>query len=230
MSQFWDMCRNLCHMALAYVDFGFDSAPQTSSLTLRIADHDATGAPAAADMSRLSAPLSSVLTQELDGSRQALGLDIEVYLIAALGRAIERTFGSGMALVDVSLAHRPAALRQLALDCVSAGEVDATAMLRSVNRTYTEARTAAPAWDPAEVLVSCVAVAVRDTQPAMGHALELHAYRQDGVLQIDWWYDSRRFDPYTVEELTEQFPLVLIELCSEALPEAALPGPVGVVD
>jgi len=217
-------------MALAYVDFGFDSAPQTSSLTLRIADYDAAGAPTAADMSRVSAPLPSVLTQELDGSRQVVGLDIEVFLIAALGRAIERTFGAGMALVDVSLAHRPTGLRQLALDCVPAGEVDATAMLRSVNHTYAEARTGAPGWESAAMLVSCVAVAVRDTHPTMGHALELHAYRQDGVLQIDWWYDNRRFNPYTVEELAEQFPLALIELCSEAVPEAALPGPVAVVD
>jgi len=216
-------------MALAYVDFGFDSAPQTSSLTLRIADYDATGAPTAADMSRVSAPLSSVLTQELDGSRQTLGLDIEVFLIAALGRALERTFGAGMTLVDVSMAHRPAALRQLALDCVPAGEVDATGMLRAVNRTYIDARSSAPTWQSADVLISCVAVAVRDAHPAMGHALELHAYRQDGVLQLDWWYDNRRFDPYTIEELSEQFPLGLIELCSEALPEAVLPGPVGVV-
>lgn len=215
-------------MALAYVDFGFDSAPQTGLLPLYIADYDATGAPGAADMSRLSAPLSSVLTQELDGARQTLGLDIEVFLIAALGRALERTFGTGATVVDVSQAHRPAALRQLALDCVPATEVCATDMLGAVNRTYTDARNSAASWQPADVLVSCLAVAVRDTHPDMGHAVELHTYRQDGVLQLDWWYDNRRFAPYTIEELAGQFPLALIELCSEAMP--ALPGPVGVVD
>lgn len=214
-------------MALAYVDFGLDSTPQANALTMSIADFDAVGAPAVSDMARVSAPLSPVLTQELDGARQSLGLDIEVLLIAALGRAIERVVGAGMSMVDVSMSHRPAGLRQLALDCVSAREVDATDMLAAVNRTYTEARRGAPAWQSADVLLSCVAVAVRNVHPELGHALELHAYRQDGVLQLDWWYDNRRFDPYTIEELSEQFPLTLIELASEAVP--ATSGPVVVV-
>lgn len=214
-------------MALAYVDFGLDSTPQANALMMSIADFDAVGAPAVSDMARVSAPLSPVLTQELDGARQSLGLDIEVLLIAALGRAIERVVGAGMSMVDVSMSHRPAGLRQLGLDCVSAREVDATDMLAAVNRTYTEARRGAPAWQSADVLLSCVAVAVRNVHPELGHALELHAYRQDGVLQLDWWYDSRRFDPYTIEELSEQFPLTLIELASEAVPAAS--GPVVVV-
>lgn len=209
-------------MALAYVDFGLDTTSQTTSLTMNIADYDADGAPAVSDMSRLSAPLSSVVTQELDGARQVLGLDIEVFLLAALGRAIERTVGTGMTMVDVSMSHRPAGLRQLALECVSAAEVDATSMLRAVNLTYAEARRGAPAWQSADLLLSCVAVAVRDVHPEMGHALELHSYRQDGLLQLDWWYDNRRFEPYTVEELSEQFALAIVELCSEA----ELPGPV----
>jgi hypothetical protein len=216
-------------MALAYVDFGLDSAPQASSLTMSIADYDAVGAPAVSDMSRVSAPLSLILTQELDGARQALGLDIEVLLIAALGRAIERVVGTGMSMVDVSMSHRPAGLRQLALDCVPATEVDATHMLAAVNRTYGEARRGAPSWESADVLLSCVAVAVRDVHPEMGHAVELHTYRQDGVLQLDWWYDNRRFEPYTIEELSEQFPLALIELSSEAMPAGGGPGPVVVV-
>ena len=41
-------------------------------------------------------------------------------------------------------------------------------------------------------------------------------YRTDGLVQLDWWYDTRSFEPYTVEELAEQFPLALIELTSEA--------------
>ena len=55
------------------------------------------------------------------------------------------------------------------------------------------------------------------------HALELRAYRADGLVQLDWWYDTRSFDAYTVEELTEQLPLALIELTSEAMPPAAYP-------
>jgi phthiocerol/phenolphthiocerol synthesis type-I polyketide synthase E len=62
------------------------------------------------------------------------------------------------------------------------------------------------------------AMPVRETVPGLGHALQLRAYRTGDVLQLDWWYDSRRLDRVTVEELAEQFPLALIELTSEAIP------------
>ena len=54
------------------------------------------------------------------------------------------------------------------------------------------------------------------TEPGLRHALELRAYRADGLVQLDWWYDTRSFDSYTVEEFAEQLPLALIELTSEA--------------
>jgi phthiocerol/phenolphthiocerol synthesis type-I polyketide synthase E len=60
-------------------------------------------------------------------------------------------------------------------------------------------------------------VPIRETPPGLGHALELRAYRADGLVQMDWWYDTRRLDRHTVEELTEQFPLALIELTSEGI-------------
>ena len=40
----------------------------------------------------------------------------------------------------------------------------------------------------------------------------------DGHVHMDWWYDTRRLDRYTVEEMTEQFPLALIDLTSDAVP------------
>ena len=49
----------------------------------------------------------------------------------------------------------------------------------------------------------------------------------DGLVQLDWWYDTRSFDSYTVEELAEQFPLALIELTSEAMPQPHTPMAVG---
>jgi phthiocerol/phenolphthiocerol synthesis type-I polyketide synthase E len=62
------------------------------------------------------------------------------------------------------------------------------------------------------------AMPVRETLPGLGHALQLRVYRTAGLLHLDWWYDSRRLDRSTVEELTEQFPLALIDLTSEAIP------------
>ena len=46
-------------------------------------------------------------------------------------------------------------------------------------------------------------------------------------MQLDWWYDTRSFDAYTVEEFTEQLPLALIELTSEAMPQPHTPMAVG---
>jgi hypothetical protein len=55
-----------------------------------------------------------------------------------------------------------------------------------------------------------------ETPPGLGYALELRVYRTDGQLHLDWWYDTTRFDEYTIEELMEQFPLALFEMTSDA--------------
>ena len=70
---------------------------------------------------------------------------------------------------------------------------------------------------PRRLRTSCSPTA-RRRAGGCGHALELRAYRADGVVQLDWWFDARSFEAYTVEELAEQFPLALIELTSEATP------------
>ncbi len=60
---------------------------------------------------------------------------------------------------------------------------------------------------------------MQDTPPpGLGHALEVRVYRADGDVHVDWWYDTSRFESYTVQELTEQFPLALFEMTSDALP------------
>ena len=61
-----------------------------------------------------------------------------------------------------------------------------------------------------------VARPVRETLPALGHALELRVYRMAGLLHLDWWYDTRRLDAATVEALAAGFPVALTELTSEA--------------
>jgi hypothetical protein len=75
--------------------------------------------------------------------------------------------------------------------------------------------------DPRGQPISEVLFAVGDTAPTrphLGHVLELRAYRDGDVIALDWWFDGRSFEPYTVQELSEQFPLALIELTSEATP------------
>jgi hypothetical protein len=73
---------------------------------------------------------------------------------------------------------------------------------------------------PAEVVFSYLGMppdpALGRLQVTDGPALGVLAYRCDGEMQMDWWYDMRRLDLCTVEELAAQFRLGLIGLTSEA--------------
>lgn len=69
------------------------------------------------------------------------------------------------------------------------------------------------------------AMPVRDTVPGLGHAVEFRVYRCSGVLHLDWWYDTRRIQRATMEELMAGFPVALGELIKEAI--AASPDETG---
>ncbi len=201
LSHFWDIGSTVSAMLIA----DFASSP------LRIADHETVDAPQAADLTMISAPLNSTLTAELDGAQWYLGLGSEEILLAALGLAIARTIGEGVVPVDVA-GHSGS----VALSCTSAGLATATEALGAVHRSLSAGSTAPKlaAQPPSEIFFSYLG-----TEPALRHALELRAYLADGLVQLDWWYDTRSFDPYTVEELSEQLPLAMIELTSEAMPQ-----------
>lgn len=209
VSHFWDNAATVSSMLIAE----FASSP------LRIVDHETIDAPVAADLSKFSAPLDSTLTDELDGAQWYLGLAGEEILLAALGLAIARTIGEGIVLVDVA-GHSGS----VPVSCTSAGLATATETLGSVHRSLSAGSTAPKiaAAPPSEIFFSYLG-----TEPGLRHALELRAYRADGLVQLDWWYDTRSFDAYTVEELAEQLPLALIELTSEAMPAAHTPMAVG---
>jgi hypothetical protein len=209
LSHFWDIGRTVGSMLIAE----FASSP------LRIADHETVDAPQAADLVKISAPLDATLTGELDGAQWYLGLSGEEILLAALGLAIARTIGEGVIPVDVA-GHSGA----VPVSCTCAGLATATEALGAVHRSLS-AGPAAPALaaqPPSEIFFSYLG-----TEPGLRHALELRAYRADGLVQLDWWYDNRSFDAYTVEELAEQLPLALIELTSEASPQPHTPMAVG---
>jgi phthiocerol/phenolphthiocerol synthesis type-I polyketide synthase E len=128
------------------------------------------------------------------------------------------------------------------IDCATDRTMSATETVAAAHRTLSGAAHRAyapPALDPAGRRASDIffsylgsvpepaSLSVRESLPALGHALELRVYRSGGQLQMDWWYDTRRFDEGTVDELSEQFPLALIELTSEASPivdEAEMAG------
>ncbi|WP_142390011.1 hypothetical protein [Mycobacterium sp. shizuoka-1] len=191
-------------------------APVTyPSSNVRVVDDEIPGRPRPEDLVRLSASLPSELTDDLDGAVAFAGFDIEEILLAALGRAIARTIGVGVVTVSGLTTVAP-----IRLCCADERGVDANALLADVREALTPARQLGHA--PADVVFSFLGLppdpALGPLQLADGPALGVLAYRADGELQMDWWYDGRRLDHCTVDELTTQFRLGLIGLTSEAVP------------
>jgi hypothetical protein len=187
--------------------------------TLRVADHDiAAGTSPVLD--KLSTPASDEMTAEVDGATEWLGLAADEILLAALGRTIARTIGDGVVAVDVT-GERRWLLHAIPLTCATAGQASPTEMLGNVHRML-GAVPANAAGLSSEIFLNYIGTLpdgttpTYETPPGLGYALELRVYRTDGQLHLDWWYDTSRFDRYTVEELTEQFPLALFEMTSDA--------------
>ena len=186
---------------------------------LRVVDHDiADGASPLLDT--LFIPPSDEVTAEVDGATEWLGLAADEILLAALGRTIARTIGDGVVAVDVT-GERRWLLHAIPLLCATAQQASATEMLGNVHRMLS-AVPAHAASLPSEIFLNYVGTLPKgttpmyETPPGLGYALELRVYRTDGLLHLDWWYDTTRFDRYTVEELTEQFPFALFEMTSDA--------------
>ena len=194
---------------------GLMVAPVTyPSSNVRVVDDEIPGRPRPEDLVRLSAPLSHELTAELDGAVEAARIGVEEILLAALGRAIARTIGVGFVTVSGLTTVQP-----LRLCCADERGMDADALLADVREALTPARLST---SPADVAFSFLGLppepSLGPLQLADGPALGVLAYRADGEVQMDWWYDSRRLDRCTVEELTNQFRLGLISVTSEATP------------
>jgi hypothetical protein len=185
------------------------STQDFASTAFQVVDHQTAEPPQTAHLAKLSAPLTSTLTGELDGAQWYLGVATEEILLAALGLAIARTIGEGVTTVDV------AGHGAIPLTCVTAQHATQTEMLGDVVRTMAAGPTAPrlAAKPHSDVFFSYLG-----SEPGLRHALELRAYRADDVVQLDWWYDTRSFDRHTVEELAEQLPFALIQLTSEAAP------------
>lgn len=187
--------------------------------TLRVVDHDIADGTSPV-LHKLTTPPSDEVTAEVDGATEWLGVAADEILLAALGRTIARTIGDGVVAVDVT-GERRWLLHAIPLLCASSQQASPTEMLRDVHRMLTaEQVPAAPL--SSEIFLNYIGTLpdgttpMYETPPGLGYALELRVYRTDGLLHLDWWYDSTRFNRYTVEELTEQFPLALFEMTSDA--------------
>jgi phthiocerol/phenolphthiocerol synthesis type-I polyketide synthase E len=74
-----------------------------------------------------------------------------------------------------------------------------------------------PTVDAPVQLDSDAAMPVRDAVPGLGHAIELRVYRHSGVLQLDWWHDTRRVSTERADQLAQRFPLALRGLIQDAI-------------
>ena len=188
---------------------------------LQLTDYDPEGRPRVEDLELFSAPLSALLTMELDGAAAVLDVTTDDILLAALGRSIERTIGTGVVEVDVP--SYGTSVQPVELSCAAPAQLDADEMLAGVHQQLGAVAVHRivrgvpdqPA-SPSEVLFATGEAAVE--RPHVGHVLELRASRQGDVIALDWWFDARSFEAYTVAELADQFPLAMIELTSEATP------------
>jgi hypothetical protein len=187
--------------------------------TLRVVDHDiAEGTSPVLD--KVSMLPSEEVTAEVDGATEWLGVATDEILLAALGRAIGRTIGEGVVAVDVT-GDRRWLLHAIPLLCATAQQAGPTELLGHVHRMFGVV-PAPSATMSSEVFLNYIGTLpdgttpMYETPPGLGYALELRVYRSDGLLHLDWWYDTVRFDRYTIEELTEQFPLALFEMTSDA--------------
>ena len=195
-------------------------------INLRLVDHQAAGPPRPDDLAKVAAPLTGTLTAELDGAQRYLDVPAEEILLAAISRTFARTIGDTDLAVDVDAGGECTVV----VACMSARNASATEVLRAVHRSIAAAHhhTAAPPVPSSDVFfsyrrtvagpVSHDVLPPHELLPSSGHALEVRVYRTaDDLVQMDWWYDTRRLDRYTVEEMTEQFPLALIDLTSDAV-------------
>lgn len=187
--------------------------------TLRVVDHDIAEGTAPV-LDKLSIAPSEEVTAEVDGATEWLGVATDEILLAALGRAIARTIGDGVVAVDVT-GERRWLLHAIPLLCAANHQAGPSEMLRAVHRMLNA--TPAPSVPlSSEIFLNLIgdmpagADPSYETPPGLGYALELRVYRMDGLLHLDWWYDTTRFDRYTIEELMEQFPLALFEMTSDA--------------
>lgn len=189
-----------------------------STTPLRVVDHDPVPHPWRQPPNRVSTPPTSELSVELDGATAWLNVPADEILLAALGRTIARTIGAGVATVDVA-DRRGSVLHAVPLICATGRQTSSTEMLRGVHHALNAGPHAADT--PTEILFNDVGevpdatISIREVRPE--YALELRVYRTAGLLHLDWWYDTDRFEPYTVAELSEQLPLAIIEMTSDAL-------------
>jgi hypothetical protein len=222
ISHIWDIYRIVGNMVAPHMvrpgSELVNAFAECPTATLHVADYGVASGPGSPRMVRVSTPPTSELAAELDGAAAWLRLPPDELLLAALARTIARVIGDGVTTVDVA-DDRHWLRHAVLLMCATSRQASATEVLSGVHRAL-----AAPndVHASSEILLNYVggvpeeSMPTHETPPGLAHALELRVYHAAGLLHVDWWYDTSRFERYTVEELAEQFPFALFEMTSDA--------------
>lgn len=197
-------------MVAPYISDEVKQRPVRSAPGLDVFDHPSIDA-LPNELEKFSTLPSSELAEELDAAAEWLGVHVEEVILAALGRTLGRTRGEGTVTVDVTGGNRWLS-HPVTLICAADHPMGPTEMLQGAHTAL--AGAPGRVSGQAELLLNVTATDLAD-EPA-GRALELRVLLADGLLHLDWWYDTARFDSYSVEEMAEQFPLALIEITSDA--------------
>ncbi|WP_166904608.1 hypothetical protein [Mycobacterium sp. DL440] len=181
--------------------------PDTYATSSWIADYGTAGPPVAADMATVSSSLDEVLSAELREAQIAIGCSVEELLLAALGRAVARTIGDGVLVIDVVSGPERVGHRRIGVACMSHRGLSGAELLDA-------ARAGVDGGDhPSADMGFAHGEETRAGQRE--HPLALHIHHDSATtMRLDWRFDSRGFDHCTVDELAEQFPLALIEVTS----------------
>lgn len=200
LSHFWDNLATVTYMSVSVLPYAYGASSW-------IADYGTAGPPVAADMATVSSSLDEVLTAEVREAQIAMGCTAEELLLAALSRTVARTIGEGVLVVDIVSGPERAGYRRVGVSCVSHRGMSGPELLAA----------ARPVADNGEHLSADVEFAYGGG-PRSGqceHPLAVHIRRDSATtMRLDWRFNSRGFDHCTVQELTEQFPLALIEVTS----------------
>jgi hypothetical protein len=197
-------------MVAPYISDEVKQRPVHSAPGLDVFDHPAIDA-LPTELEKFSTLPSSELAEELDAAAEWLNVHVEEVILAALGRTLGRTRGEGVVTVDVTGGNRWLS-HPVTLICAADQPMGPTEMLQGAHAAL--AGAPGRVSGQAELLLNVTSTHLAD-EPA-GRALELRVLLADGLLYLDWWYDTARFDAYSVEEMAEQFPLALIEITSDA--------------
>lgn len=169
-------------------------------------DHATATPPRLSDLGTLTRSLDPVIAADFVGAQAAREAAAAELLLAAMTRTVARVLGAGDLVVECD--GGATGTRQVTVRCDPRPELTGHELLGAARRA-----AVADVRLPVGVRLG-YGRAVADSTVTVPWRLGLQVHEDDAETVLDWRYDTRSFEPATVAELAEQFPLALIEVTS----------------